>query len=52
MERDGITCGKVREWMARQLPQETVIAHADYEIINDGTHDVDRQINELINKLK
>ena len=52
MERDGITCGKVREWMARQLPQETVIARADYEIINDGTHDVDRQINELINKLK
>ena len=51
MKRDGITCDKAREWMTRQLPQDTVLARADYEIINDGTQDVDRQINELINKL-
>lgn len=52
VRRDGISADKAREWIARQMPQEEVARRADYEIVNDGTHDVDRQINELINKLK
>lgn len=50
--RDGITHTKAREWIARQWPQEEVARRADYEIINDGTHDIAAQIDELINKLK
>lgn len=49
--RDGITPAKVREWMGRQWPQEKVRWRADYEITNDEVHDVDEQINEIINKL-
>lgn len=51
MRRDGITEEKAMEWIGRQMPQEHVAARADYVIINDGAHDVDRQINEIINKL-
>lgn len=52
MRRDGISHDKAREWIAHQLPQEEVVRRADYEIVNDGTQDVDRQIYELILKLK
>ncbi len=50
--RDGISEAKAREWMARQWPQEKVRAMADYEIINDGCHDIDSQINDILTKLK
>lgn len=52
MERDNITAEKVREWMARQMPQEEVAARAGHIIVNDGTADLKQQINELIIKLK
>ena len=52
MARDGITEAKAREWMARQLPQAEVERRCDYTIINDGLHDIDIQIEQLINKLK
>lgn len=50
--RDGITTDKAKEWLARQWPQDEVRRRADYEIINDGVHDVDAQINEITNKLQ
>ena len=52
MQRDGISREKVLEWMARQLPQEEVRNRADFEIVNDGEADIDRQIDELLNKIK
>ena len=51
MQRDGISREKVLEWMGRQWPQEEVIRRADYEIINDGQHDLNEQIDQLLNKL-
>ncbi len=51
MQRDGITREKAIEWIARQMPQDEVARRADYVITNDGTCDVDRQINEIIIKL-
>lgn len=51
MQRDGITREKAMEWISRQMPQDDVARRAGYVIINDGTCDVDRQINEIINKL-
>ena len=47
MQRDGITCEKVQQWMQRQWPQEEVMRRADYIIVNDGVADVDQQIEEL-----
>lgn len=52
MARDGITEAKARQWMARQLPQAEVERRAHYTIVNDGQHDIDQQIEQLINKLK
>ena len=49
MQRDGISREKVLEWMARQLPQEEVRRRADFEIVNDGEADIDKQIEEIIN---
>lgn len=51
MQRDGISHDKVLEWMGRQWPQEEVRKRADYEIINDGTHNLDTQLEELLDKI-
>lgn len=54
MQRDGISREKVLEWIGRQLPQDIVRERADYEIINDGEADLDRQLDsllEIINKV-
>ena len=48
MQRDGISREKVLEWMARQLPQEEVRHRADFEIVNDGKADIDKQIDAII----
>ena len=48
MQRDGISREKVLEWMGRQLPQDIVRERADYEIINDGEADLDRQLDSLL----
>ena len=48
MERDGIPRGKVLEWMGRQLPQQEVIRRADFRLVNDGKHDIDIQLNKII----
>ena len=52
MQRDGINREKVLEWMNRQWPQDEVKAHADYEIVNDGQADIDKQIEELLKDLE
>lgn len=48
MQRDGISREKVLEWMGRQLPQEETRRRADYEIVNDGTTDIDEQLNHIL----
>ena len=51
MQRDGISREKVLEWMHRQLPQDEVVRRADFEIVNDGVADLDKQIEEILNKI-
>lgn len=51
MNRDGITREKTLEWIGRQLPQEEVLKRSDYEIVNDGSKDIDKQLNKIINDL-
>ena len=50
MQRDGISREKVLEWMNRQLPQEEVLRRADFEIINDGVANIDKQLNKILRK--
>jgi dephospho-CoA kinase len=51
MERDHISREKVLEWMSRQLPQDEVRHRADFEIINDGEADIDKQIDIIMNEI-
>ena len=48
MLRDHLSREKVLEWMARQLPQEEVVKHADFELVNDGQTDIEQQLNKII----
>lgn len=52
MQRDGISREKVLEWMNRQLPQEEVRRRADFEIINDGIADIDKQLNKIFRNMQ
>ncbi len=51
MQRDGITRSQALQWMARQWPQEEVRQRADYEIVNDGRQDIDKQLDDIIRSL-
>ena len=46
--RDEISREKVLEWMSRQLPQEEVRQRADFEIVNDGQADINRQLDDIL----
>ena len=52
MQRDGISREKVLEWMNRQLPQDEVRQRADFEIVNDGLSDIDKQLNKILRTMK
>lgn len=51
MQRDGITEAKAKEWIDIQMPQSEVLRLCDYEISNDGTADLDAQIDNILNLL-
>ncbi len=51
VQRDGITTDKAREWLSRQWPQDKVRLMADYEIVNDGSKDLEQQIDKIIKSL-
>ena len=51
MRRDGITRQQALQWMERQWPQDNVRRLADYEIVNDGVQDIDKQLNIILEQL-
>ncbi len=52
MQRDGITYDKAKEWLDKQADQEEVANRADHVITNDGTADVDKQIEDILERLR
>ena len=48
MNRDHISRDQVLAWMGKQLPQEEVVALADFELVNDGEADIEQQLNNII----
>ena len=48
MQRDSISRTQVLAWMGKQLPQEEVVARADFELVNDGEADIEQQLNNII----
>jgi dephospho-CoA kinase len=51
MSRDSISREKTLQWIARQWPQEEVRQRADFEIVNDGKADLEKQIERLLRSL-
>lgn len=51
MQRDHISRERAKEWIAAQLPQEQIAARADYVVINDGTADIDQQLNKILHSI-
>lgn len=52
MKRDGISREKAQEWIDRQMPQEETARRADFVIINDGTTDIQQQLEQLKEKIE
>lgn len=51
MARDGIIRKEAEQWIDAQYPQEKVAERADFVIINDGNKDLQKQIEELWQRL-
>ena len=51
MQRDGISREQAKQWIACQWPQNKVRRLADYEIVNDGQQDIDKQLNIILEQL-
>jgi len=52
MQRDNISEAKARQWIARQMPQEEVLRRSDFEIVNDGSRDIDAQIQMVLKTIE
>ena len=52
MQRDGISREKAFEWIERQMPQEEMASLSDLIIENDGVGDLERQVDEILKKIK
>ncbi len=51
MQRDNIDEEKAKQWIACQLAQEQMAEQSDFTIINDGKQDLEKQINNILDKL-
>ena len=51
IQRDGISREQVLQWMHRQWSQEKIRQRADFEIVNDGTTDIDAQLDSVLHSL-
>ena len=49
--RDGITPERAAEWIDAQMPQDEVVRRSDFRIVNDGTVDLDSQLDRLLEAL-
>jgi len=51
MKRDAISRQQALQWLDRQWPQDEVRRRADFEIVNDGKQDIDKQLNIILEQL-
>lgn len=52
MQRDGINHERATSWLRSQMPQEKMLERADFNIVNDGRIEIDKQIEQLFINLK
>lgn len=51
MERDSIPYDKAAQWVDGQISQDEVARKADYVIVNDGSSDLNRQVDDILKQL-
>jgi dephospho-CoA kinase len=51
MSRDGISREEAEQWIDAQYPQEKVAERADFVIDNDGNKDLQKQLEEIWQRL-
>lgn len=51
ISRDNISQEQAQQWINGQMKQEEILALSDFEIINDGKQDIDKQIKIIIKKI-
>lgn len=51
MQRDNLSEKQVLDRMKNQLPESEKLKHADFQIINDGHHDLIQQVHDLHQQL-
>lgn len=51
MMRDAISREQALQWVERQMSAEEVASKSDFVIVNDGTHDLDKQIENVIHNI-
>lgn len=52
MERNGTDRQQALQWIDRQWPQETVLTHCQYVICNDGSTDLNPQIDLILKQIE
>lgn len=52
MKRDSISKDRAKEWIDCQMSQEDVIKRSDYVIMNDGSENINSQIEEMLKRIK
>jgi dephospho-CoA kinase len=52
MNRDSISRKKAIEWIDRQWDENRIRQYCDFEIVNDGTADLNKQIDKLLDNIK
>lgn len=53
MKRDHITEEKAREWIAKQMPQEEIMARSNFNIVCDGSEkEKEEQVRQVLSALK
>lgn len=48
VERDGIPERQALEWIRCQMPQEEMARQSDFVIVNDGSADLEKQLDDLM----
>ena len=52
IQRDNATAEQIQARMAQQMPEEEKRQRADYTLLNDGTADLEEQIEKLLEAIK
>ncbi len=51
VQRDHVSSARAKEWIYCQMSQSDILKNSDFEIINDGKHEIENQIDYILNQI-